>query len=148
MTREDINDIINVICPNDEDYEKPCISPKYLRQELEQLALDQKQWNEESTTKNNLEVDAISRADAIRVASGYCHPSNIAKELMKLPPVNVITLPDDATNGDAILAVFPDTEYYRNNGIINTDIDDGTLFDEDWWEAPYKAKSEPQESEG
>ena len=31
--------------------------------------------------------DAISRADAIRVASGYCHPANIAKELAKLPPV-------------------------------------------------------------
>jgi hypothetical protein len=31
--------------------------------------------------------DTISRADAIRVASGYCHPSNIAKELAKLPPV-------------------------------------------------------------
>lgn len=31
--------------------------------------------------------DAISRADAVRVASGYCHPSNIAKELAKLPPV-------------------------------------------------------------
>ena len=56
MTREDINDIINAICPNDEDYEKPCISPKYLRQELEQLALDQRQWNEEPTTKNDLEV--------------------------------------------------------------------------------------------
>ena len=61
MTREDINDIINAICPNDEDYEKPCISPKYLRRELEQLALDQKQWNGESTTKNNLGVDCISR---------------------------------------------------------------------------------------
>ena len=31
--------------------------------------------------------DTISRADAIRVASGYCHPANIAKELAKLPPV-------------------------------------------------------------
>lgn len=30
--------------------------------------------------------DAISRADAVRVASGYCHPANIAKELAKLPP--------------------------------------------------------------
>lgn len=30
--------------------------------------------------------DTISRADAVRVASGYCHPSNIAKELAKLPP--------------------------------------------------------------
>ena len=41
MTREDINEIIALVCPNDEDYEKPCISPKYLRQELEQLALEQ-----------------------------------------------------------------------------------------------------------
>lgn len=31
--------------------------------------------------------DTISRADAVKVASGYCHPSNIAKELAKLPPV-------------------------------------------------------------
>ena len=31
--------------------------------------------------------DAISRADAVQVASGYCHPANIAKELAKLPPV-------------------------------------------------------------
>jgi hypothetical protein len=31
--------------------------------------------------------DAISRADAVRVASGYCHPANIAEELAKLPPV-------------------------------------------------------------
>ena len=34
--------------------------------------------------------DTISRADAIRVASGYCHPANIAKELAKLPPVTPI----------------------------------------------------------
>jgi hypothetical protein len=34
--------------------------------------------------------DAISRADAVRVASGYCHPANIAKELAKLPPVTPI----------------------------------------------------------
>ena len=31
--------------------------------------------------------DAISRQDAIRIASGYCHPANVAKELAKLPPV-------------------------------------------------------------
>ena len=37
-----------------------------------------------------LSEDAISRADAVRVASGYCHPANIAKELAKLPPVTPI----------------------------------------------------------
>ena len=45
-------------------------------------------WNaeyKEPTTKNDLGIDCISRTDAIRVASGYCHPSNVAKELAKLP---------------------------------------------------------------
>ncbi len=49
-----------------------------LARELEQL---------KGTTNNDLGVDCISRADAIRVASGYCHPSNVAKELAKLPSV-------------------------------------------------------------
>ena len=31
--------------------------------------------------------NAIDRAEAIKIASGYCHPANIAKELAKLPPV-------------------------------------------------------------
>ena len=35
-------------------------------------------------------TDAISRTEAIRVASGYCHWSNIPKELEKLPSVNPI----------------------------------------------------------
>jgi len=29
--------------------------------------------------------DLIDRAEAIRIASGYCHPANIAEELRKLP---------------------------------------------------------------
>lgn len=48
--------------------------------------------------------DAISRADAVRVASGYCHPANVAKELAKLPPVTPkpetahwIKVPDEET---------------------------------------------------
>ncbi|MCR5344400.1 MAG: hypothetical protein K6E70_13675, partial [Butyrivibrio sp.] len=32
-------------------------------------------------------VGAISRQAAINIASGYCHPANIAKELAKLPSV-------------------------------------------------------------
>lgn len=31
--------------------------------------------------------DLISRQAAIDIASGYCHPTNIAKELAKLPSV-------------------------------------------------------------
>ena len=41
MTREDIENIINIVCPDDEDFEKPIISPAYLKKELESLALEQ-----------------------------------------------------------------------------------------------------------
>lgn len=33
--------------------------------------------------------DAISRKEAIRIASGYCHYTNIPKELEKLPSVHL-----------------------------------------------------------
>lgn len=41
MTKNDIDTIIKVICPDDEDYNKPIISPAYLKKELEILALEQ-----------------------------------------------------------------------------------------------------------
>jgi len=46
--------------------------------------------------------DAISRTDAIRVANGYCHWSNISKELGKLPSVNPIPC-EDAISRQAVL---------------------------------------------
>ena len=33
--------------------------------------------------------DLIRRSDAIRIASGFCHPANVTKELAKLPPVQL-----------------------------------------------------------
>ena len=44
--------------------------------------LSQNGTNDEDRTED----DQISRQAAIRVASGYCHPANIVKELEKLPP--------------------------------------------------------------
>ena len=46
--------------------------------------------------------DAISRKDAIRIASGYCHWTNIPKELAKLPSVNPIQC-EDAISRQAVL---------------------------------------------
>ena len=40
MTKQDIDNIIRILCPYDEDYQKPCISPAYLKEELEALALE------------------------------------------------------------------------------------------------------------
>lgn len=45
--------------------------------------------------------DAIDRSKAIMIASGYCHPANVAKELAKLPPVNP-KLCEDAISRQAV----------------------------------------------
>ena len=46
--------------------------------------------------------DVISRTEAIRVASGYCHWSNIPDELAKLPSVNPIPC-EDAISRQAVI---------------------------------------------
>lgn len=111
MTREDINDIINAICPNDEDYEKPCISPKYLRQELEQLALDQKQWNGEPTTKNDLVVDAVSRQEVLYlIADDDLSMGQVVRGIHALPPVT----PQEPRKGHWIMTHDYFTGAYEN----------------------------------
>lgn len=96
MTIHDINDIIKAVCSNSEDYEKPYISPKYLRQELEQLALEQEQRMLEPTTKNDLVVDCISRKAVNRIINKWLsHPDyelkdhiySMTKKINSLPSV-------------------------------------------------------------
>ena len=58
MTKKDIEDIIKIICPDDEDFEKPCISPMYLRKELEALALEQ-----EDCISRQAVLDVIEREE-------------------------------------------------------------------------------------
>ena len=77
------------------------------------------------------DIEALNFAiDSLKVDEMY--------QLLFEDPDRVIIVPEDATNGDAILAIFPDAEHYHNNNVIDTDIDGGTLYHEDWWEAPYK----------
>lgn len=63
MTREDIDNIISVICPNDEDFEKACISPAYLKKELETLALEQEPCKD--TISRQAAIDAIKKLHSI-----------------------------------------------------------------------------------
>jgi len=76
MTAKDINDIIKTLCPNDDDFEKPIISPAYLKNELEALALEQEPC-----------TDAISRQEAIKQCGFGMTNLLIADCLRKLPPV-------------------------------------------------------------
>lgn len=45
-------------------------------------------------------VDAIDRSKAIMIASGYCHPANVAKELAKLPSVNPQPICEEREKGE------------------------------------------------
>jgi hypothetical protein len=113
MTRERIEDMREVVLPfvtkrlMETNYENlgESDAKEFAKDFNEILALAIKGLEQESTTKNDLEVaseleknskklekdfgelDCISRVESVRIASGYCHPSNIAKELAKLPSV-------------------------------------------------------------
>ena len=67
-------------------------------------------------------TDAISRAEAIKVASGFCHWSNIPKELEKLPSVN--TKPcEDAISRQAVLEKAYKTARHDKNVYV-VDVED------------------------
>ena len=53
--------------------------------------------------------DLISRSEAIRVASGYCHPANIPAELAKLPSVNPKPC-EDAISRQAAIDMIADID--------------------------------------
>lgn len=54
--------------------------------------------------------NAIDRAEAIKVASGYCHPANVAKELAKLPSVNPQPC-EDAISRQAVFDALDNHKY-------------------------------------
>lgn len=64
--------------------------------------------------------DLIDRQDAIHIASGYCHPANIAEELRKLPaaqlerdiPIKPKETTDRAWGIPHKQAVCPKCDYY------------------------------------
>jgi len=53
--------------------------------------------------------DLIDRAEAIRIASGYCHPANIAEELRKLPAA----VPDRDKSKRVLWTVWKGYRYTR-----------------------------------
>jgi hypothetical protein len=52
--------------------------------------------------KEDTTSDCISRQEAIRIASGYCHFTNVAKELEKLPSVQPVGKDINVSCKDAI----------------------------------------------
>lgn len=63
-----------------------------------------------------------------------------ACRILNLPKADVIEIPDNATNGDMIKAMFPDLEVEIEGNYITCWIDEHRWvgFDLSWWNAPYK----------
>ena len=58
---------------------------------------------------------------------------------------NGVPLPEQATNGDMIKAMFPNVEVKEKNNGYEVYFGIGTaiqFFNHQWWNAPYSAKSE------
>jgi len=62
--------------------------------------------------------------------------------IKELKPARAIFIPDGATNGDIIKAIFPDMYSEECDYDIFTDLDGDTRFTYDWWRAPYKSEGE------
>lgn len=54
--------------------------------------------------------DAVDRAEAIKIADGYCHHTNVAKELAKLPSVNPQPY-EDAISRQAVFDALDNHKY-------------------------------------
>lgn len=52
--------------------------------------------------------------------------------------VQAIPIPDNATNGDVIKAMFPNVYSEECDYDIFTTLDGDTRFTYDWWNAPYR----------
>jgi len=68
---------------------------------------------------------------------------DLAIEALKL-------IPDNATNGDVIKALFPKWEQLNDNHVwLNSDLDDFThiAYKPDWWNALYKKEALDEDSD-
>lgn len=68
--------------------------------------------------------------------------------LDEVPTVNAIEIPDNATNGDVIKALFPDVKTHQSGGYTGCLFRPSVMLEDtksEWWNAPYKAESEEEE---
>lgn len=75
MTRKDVETLKEVLCPHDEDYDTPCISPHNLEIVLEQVLLDNETkysgGTEEDMKLVNVEevIDVIDQIESVATAA-------------------------------------------------------------------------------
>ena len=74
-----------------------------------------------------------------------CDGFEVTDIIEKMPIVQAIPIPEHATNGDMIKAMFPiccSNMGNPDNGIVVDFMGDLHTFNKDWWNAPYKKEVE------
>ena len=56
-------------------------------------------------------------------------------------------IPDNATNGDVLISLYPNLKYTIQNGRVVTTIGVASSFDLDWWNAKYRAEMESSDAD-
>lgn len=78
--------------------------------------------------------------------SAYDDVSMEFEVLDRQPLISAIPIPEGATNGDMIKAMFPNGKEYDNDGDVRYEIEIDfdysfcSYFDGVWWNAPYKGE--------
>lgn len=81
-------------------------------------------------------MELISKDTAIRVVDSGRNRQQLVDMMRAVPPVNAIEIPDGATNGDVIMAIYPSGEYQQTSRY--NIVFDGVIYEVEWWNAPYK----------
>lgn len=56
--------------------------------------------------------------------------------------VKAIPIPNNATNGDMLMAMFPSLEVNTIGNTVFTNMDNGVWYNLDWWDTPYQVEVE------
>lgn len=82
----------------------------------------------------------------LSMALGMGIANTIAEDEKKKRERNIIEIPDNATNGDVIKAVFPGAKLEESRLLVFMFAQDFdvSLIDRDWWNAPYDKEGEEE----
>ena len=94
-----------------------------------------------------IDVDTININDTVRGNNDFaeCIRDAVKTTLDNALTVNAIIIPEGATNGDMITAIFPNVEVKEKNNGYEVYFGVGTaiqFFNHQWWNVPYNAESE------
>ncbi len=62
----------------------------------------------------------------------------ITETIRTIVTLDTIELPENPTNGDMLISLYPNLKYTIQNGRVVTTIGVASSFDLEWWNTPYK----------